>query len=286
MSNENQSKISSGPDVNLIRNLKPVVNFLFLIFVVAACASNIPSPATSTPSPFPSATFTNTPIPTSIPLPSATPTLPAVLITSGEWTKPYVALTFDMCQDPEYPAGYDAGIIDVLLRYNVPATFFMGGDWMRTHPEETRQLASNPNFELGNHSWSHPDLTKLSEEEISQQIEMTENMLFELTGKHSRLFRPPFGFYNEQVLQVIANHGMYAIQWDSVTGDPDPNFDAETILSEVKRTVRKGSIIIMHANGRGWHTAEALPSIIEYLQNRSYTLVTVSQLIGLEPIKP
>jgi peptidoglycan/xylan/chitin deacetylase (PgdA/CDA1 family) len=266
-------------------NLKPTTSFLFLLtFLVYACASNAPTPPTPTPSSTPRATFT--PIPTFTPLPSPTSTLPSILITSGEWTKPYVAITFDVCQDPAYPAGYDAGIVDVLQRYKVPATFFMGGDWMRTHPEETKALAANPNFELGNHSWGHPDLTKLSEEEIDKEIEETEDMLFQLTGRHSRLFRPPFGYYNELVLQVVARHGMYTIQWDSISGDPDPNFDAATILAEIQRTVRKGSIIIMHANGRGWHTAEALPAIIEYLQNKGYSLVTISQLIGLEPIKP
>jgi len=265
-------------------NLKPVASFLFLLtFLVYACASKAPTTTTPTPSSTPRATIT--PIPTLTPAPSPTPTLPAVLITSGEWTKPYVALTFDVCQDPEYPAGYDAGIVDVLQRYNIPATFFMGGDWMRTHPDETKKLAENPNFELGNHSWSHPNLTKLSEEEIGQEIESTEEILFQLTGRHSRLFRPPFGYFNDLVLQVIANHGMYTIQWDSVSGDPDPSFDSSTILAEVKRTVRKGSIIIMHANGRGWHTAEALPAIIEYLDVQGYTPVTVSQLLGLEPIE-
>ena len=177
-------------------------------------------------------------------------------------------------------------IVDVLQRYNTPATFFMGGDWMRSHPNETMLLAANPNFELGNHSWSHPDFTQLSEEKIGQEIEMTEDMLFQLTGRHSRLFRLPSGLYNEQTLPIIAQHGMYTIQWDSVTGDPDPNFDAATILAEVERTVRDGSIVIMHGNGRGWHTAEALPLIIDYLLGRGYTLVTVSQLIGLEPLPP
>lgn len=194
-----------------------------------------------------------------------------------------MALTFDVCQDPLYPAGYDAALVDVLRRYEIPATFFMGGDWMRTHPEETRQLASIPNFELGNHSWSHADFTTLTAEEMAQELGMTEDLLFQLSGKHSRLFRPPFGTYNDLSLQVTAEHGLYTILWDSVTGDPDPTFDAPTILAEVQRTVRKGSIIIMHANGRGWHTAEALPSVIEYLQNQGFILVTVSQLIGLEP---
>jgi peptidoglycan/xylan/chitin deacetylase (PgdA/CDA1 family) len=90
--------------------------------------------------------------------------------------------------------------------------------------------------------------------------------------------------YNESTLQVVASRGLYTIQWDSVTGDPDPTFDAATILSEVQRTVQNGSIIIMHGNGRGWHTAEALPLVIDYLKDKGYTLVTVSQLIGLEPL--
>lgn len=157
---------------------------------------------------------------------------------------------------------------------------------MRTHPEETKLLAANPKFELGNHSWSHPDFTKLSEEEMDQEIDKTEEMLFQLTGKHSRLFRLPSGSYNDQILHVIARHGLYTIQWDSVSGDPDPNFDAATILAEVQRTVQKGSIIIMHGNGRGYHTAEALPSIIDYLHGKGYTLVTVPQLIGLDPLPP
>lgn len=257
---------------------------LLSLLFLAACTFNAQTAATPTFLPSPSATLTNTPIPTSTTTPYLTPTPPAVLINSGDWTQPYVALTFDMCQDPLYPAGFDAAIVDILQRNNIPTTFFMGGDWMRTHPDETTLLAANPNFELGNHSWSHADFTQLNEEQIGQEIEMTEDILFQLTGRHSRLFRLPSGLYNEQTLSIIAKHGLYTIQWDSVTGDPDPTFDAATILAEVQRTVRDGSIIIMHGNGRGWHTAEALPLIIDYLHRKGYTLVTVSQLIGLDPL--
>ena len=215
------------------------------------------------------------------------PVLPPVsvsFITNGSRDFPYVALTFDLCQDPQYPAQFDAGIVNALQQYNVPATFFVGGDWIRTHPEETKLLAANPLFELGNHSWSHPDLRALSDEEISQQIVLTQDLLYRLTGRESHLFRLPSGFSNDLALQVIARHGLYTIQWDVVTGDPDPNFDAETLQRAVREGAQNGSIIIMHANGRGWHTAEALPGIIEYLQSQGYTLVTVSQLIGLEPL--
>src|SRR5690242_9415587 len=73
-------------------------------------------------------------------LPSATPTLAPSFITNGGRSEPYVALTFDLCQIPEYPAGFDKGIVNVLEQYDVPATFFLGGDWMRTHQNETLLL--------------------------------------------------------------------------------------------------------------------------------------------------
>ncbi len=160
----------------------------------------------------------------------------------------------------------------------------MGGDWMRTHVDETRLLASNPKFELGNHSWSHPDFPGLSEEAMSKQILKTENLLYQLTGRQARLFRLPAGLYDDLTLSVVAWRGLYTIQWDVETGDPDPTIDAERLNWAVRTRVQNGSIIIMHANGRGWHTAEALPGIIEYLEGQGYTLVTVSQLLGLEPM--
>jgi peptidoglycan/xylan/chitin deacetylase (PgdA/CDA1 family) len=217
------------------------------------------------------------------------PTLPHLgveFIYHGDREKALVALTFDVCQKPEYPAWFDEGILNVLELYDVPATFFMGGDWMRTHPQETVRLAQNPNFELGNHSWSHPDLPDLDETQISQEIIKTQEMLYELTGRQSRLFRLPSGLYNDLTLSVIAWQGLYTIQWDVETGDPDPTIDAARMNKAVRERVKNGSIIIMHANGRGWHTAEALPEMIETLRGMGFTLVTVSQLLGLEPAAP
>lgn len=238
------------------------------------------------------ATLTSLPVtpsetPTETPRPDFAPTLPHTdvhFVYNGDRSLPYVALTFDLCQKPEYPAWFDQGIYDVLTRYDVPATFFMGGDWMRTHMDETNLLASNPKFELGNHSWSHPDLPGLSEATISAEIVKTQDMLYKLTGRQAKLFRLPAGLYDDLTLSVIAWNGLYTIQWDVETGDPDPTIDADRMNWAVRERVQNGSIIIMHANGRGWHTAQALPEMIEYLQSQGYTLVTVSQLLGLEPI--
>jgi peptidoglycan/xylan/chitin deacetylase (PgdA/CDA1 family) len=245
--------------------------------------------ATSTETVTPTQTATPTPseTPTVTPNPNIAPTLSAIpiqFIYHGDRANPYVALTFDLCQTLDAPAGFDANIINTLIQYDVPATFFMGGDWMRTHPDETILLAANPGFELGNHSWDHPDMRKLKDADVSAQIISTQDMLYKLTGRVSHLFRLPFGDSNEQVLNLIAQQGLYTIQWDVETGDPDPNFDAATINKAVRQSVQNGSIIIMHANGRGWHTAEALPQMIDYLQSQGFTLVTVSQLLGLESI--
>jgi peptidoglycan-N-acetylglucosamine deacetylase len=255
-----------------------------------------PTPAetrlTPTPAPAATATATLTPSATPTPEPTATHTpivtprpVRAELITHGSRELPYVALTFDLCQKPEYPAGFDQGIVEALLAADAPATFFMGGDWARTHPAEARQLATYVQFEIGNHSWTHPDLIDLkTAAEISEQVTWAQTLIHSFTGRTPRLFRLPAGLYNDGVLRVIAQAGLYTIQWDVVTADPVPDNQADNINRIVREQVQNGSIIIMHANGRGWHTAEALPEMIRYLREQGYTLVTVSQLLGLEPL--
>ncbi|HEX2997073.1 MAG TPA: polysaccharide deacetylase family protein [Anaerolineales bacterium] len=280
--------------------LVALIIFFFLGACVPAATPVILHPITPSQTASPTPTATSTPTSTVTPLPvtpfvtptetlrpNIAPTLPHAevrFILHGDRDKPYVALTFDLCQKPELPAWFDQGIYDTLIKYDVPATLFMGGDWMRTHSEETKLLASNPKFELGNHSWSHPDLPGLSEEIISKEIIKTQNLLYQLTGRQAKLFRPPAGLYDDLTLSVIAWNGLYTIQWDVETGDPDPTIDAERMNWAVRERVQNGSIIIMHANGRGWHTAEALPEMIEYLRGEGYILVTVSQLLGLEPV--
>lgn len=264
-----------------------------LLLLISACATATPPKATETPTATlsPTETITPTPAPTgtatSTPNPNIAPTLVPIavnFVTSGSREKAYVALTFDLCQIPEYPASFTSQIPETLQHYNVPATFFLGGDWMRTHPNETLLLAANPRFELGNHSWSHPDFRTLGDAEIGEEIVKAQDMLYKLTGRESHLFRLPYGYASDAALSVIAAHGLTTIQWDTETGDPDPNLQAEDIQRAVREGAQNGSIVIMHANGRGWHTAEALPGIIEYLQSKGYTLVTVSQLLGLEPM--
>jgi peptidoglycan/xylan/chitin deacetylase (PgdA/CDA1 family) len=224
---------------------------------------------------------------TAVSMPSGWQALPPLplssqgLLTNGDRSEYKVALTFDLCQRNDELTEYDTEIIRILNEAQAPATFFAGGLWMRDHEAQTRELAGNPLFELGNHSWSHQDFSAISSEEMLEEIVRTQQYMQGLLGYQTKLFRLPFGTYTDDALRVIGETGLYTIQWDAVSGDPDPDIDAQEMTGWVLQQVQPGSIIIMHANGRGWHTAEALPAIIQSLREQGYSLVTVSDLLKL-----
>jgi peptidoglycan/xylan/chitin deacetylase (PgdA/CDA1 family) len=203
--------------------------------------------------------------------------------THGDRSRPYIALTFDACQSTNQPAGYDEAIIQILTQTGTPATLFLGGLWMQRHPAQTRALAANPLFELGNHSWSHADFSHLTAEEID--LERTQKSMLRLTGREPTLFRFPYDVDTPEALAVVSRHGLRAISGDILSGDPDPNISARAMVKAITSQVQNGSIVIMHMNSWGWHTAEALPAVIRQLRQQGYTLVTVSQLLELDPAK-
>ena len=208
--------------------------------------------------------------------PPLPPVVPQV-ITHGSRAAKVVALTFDACQT-RHPSGYDAKIISILRATRTPATLVLGGRWMETHPAATRSLAADPLFEIGNHSYLHPHMTKITLAQAHQELQQTQDVMYQLTGKQGVLFRPPYGEYDPALVREAARMGLKTLTWEVVTGDPDKNIKAPAIVRTVLTRARPGSVVIMHMNGRGWHTAEALPAVIRGLRKRGYRLVTVSQL--------
>jgi peptidoglycan/xylan/chitin deacetylase (PgdA/CDA1 family) len=287
--------------------------FLFLALSLGGCspgagprspilAADTPGSGKSKPSPAvtqePASTLTveltSTWTPSMTVTPSATPT-PAVwqplpplpeeergLCTHGDRSQKWVALTFDCCQKAGDLAGFDQDIVDVLDQNQIPATFFLGGLWMRDHVDATQLLDENPLFEIGNHSWSHRDFPGLTRAEMEEEILKTQELMYELLGYQTRLFRFPSGEYTADALDVVADLGMYAVQWDVVSGDPVGSITPEHLRDWVLQQVEPGSIIIFHANERGWHTAEALPDIIHRLKEDGYRFVKVSDLLEIE----
>ncbi len=211
------------------------------------------------------------------------PALPPVrpqLITQGSPQRgKRIALTFDACQTAK-PAGFDARIVQILRRTHTPATLCLGGRWMETHPAVTRDLGRDPLFELGSHSYLHPHMTQVSPARMRAEMQRTQDIMYTLTGHQGVLFRPPYGEYDARVEQAAAGLGLRTLTWSLVTGDPDPHVTAPRIVRAVLAQARPGAIVIMHVNGRGWHTAQALPLLIPALRARGYTFVTVSQMMG------
>jgi peptidoglycan-N-acetylglucosamine deacetylase len=217
-----------------------------------------------------------------------------------------VALTFDLCEQSHEIAGYQGGIVDYLRKEKVKATFFAGGKWMMTHRERTQQLMSDPLFEMGNHTWTHRNLRLLRGSALASEIgstqlayeqvreELTARQCLGLDGRRPAdqsaairlsLFRFPFGACDVQSLEAVGEAGLRAIQWDVSSGDPWPGQTAQRMAKAVLDSVTPGSIVLFHANGRGWHTPTAIRAIVAVLRAKGYGFVTVSELLASgEPV--
>ncbi|RKZ75634.1 MAG: polysaccharide deacetylase [Gammaproteobacteria bacterium] len=215
--------------------------------------------------------------------------------------KKIVALTFDLCERTKEKTGYDAAIVNYLRKHGIKATFYAGGKWMHSHPDKAMQLMADPRFEIGNHAWTHGNMRVLRGREMENQILWTQGqyevlrrqLMSQLETRQCPVpvsemnkippvpltFRFPYGTCNANSLQALADYGLPAVQWDVVTGDPSRKQSAKAIARTVLRNVKPGSIIIAHANGRGYNTAKALPLFIPELRRRGYQFVTVSELL-------
>ena len=210
-----------------------------------------------------------------------------------------IALTFDLCEQRGEVAGYDGAIFDTLRRENVKATLFAGGKWLRSHAGRAEQLLTDPLFEFANHSATHRNLRLLSPSDAHDEIVAPERDFAlvrdilvnrqctksvganaDAIQKDLKLFRFPFGACNRATLDAANNAGYLAIQWSLSPGDPDPHQSARAIAATVLQRIRPGDIVIMHANGRGWNSAKALPDLIAKLKQRGFTFLTVSELIA------
>jgi peptidoglycan/xylan/chitin deacetylase (PgdA/CDA1 family) len=206
------------------------------------------------------------------------PPLPPTLVEHGPRDARRIALTFDACSS--LAAGYESRITDILIRTHTPATVFLGGKWMLREQAHVRELAALPFLELGLHGYTHPHLTRVPDARILEELALDEQILFALTGRRADIYRPPFGEWDDRVLRVTASLGYLTVNFDAASGDADPRATAPKLIDWVPRIVKPGSIVVMHINGRGWHTAEALEELITTLRRKGYELVTVSELLG------
>ena len=127
-----------------------------------------------------------------------------------------------------------------------------------------------------NHSDSHPHMTQISEDKMKQEIEKCNNKIKNITGVEPVLFRPPYGDYNNSVVGVVRNMGMYTVQW-SVDSLDWKDLSAQAIYERVTKKIEPGSIVLFHNAAK--NTPDALPMILNYLKQNEYKVIPVSQLI-------
>ena len=194
-------------------------------------------------------------------------------IYSVETDKPRVALSFDAAWGNEDTQT----LLDILASHNVKATFFMTGGWVDSYPDDVKAIAA-AGHDLGNHSQNHPQMSTLSASECEAELTQVHEKVRALTGIEMKLFRPPYGDYNNQLMDVAGGLGYHVIQWNVDSLDWK-DYGADDIVSRVlnHKNLCNGSIILMHNGAK--YTKAALDRVITGLQEKGYEIVPVSQLI-------
>ena len=176
-----------------------------------------------------------------------------------------VALTFD-----DGPSFYTEGLLDTLKEHNVKATFFVLGTQVRIQ-SETVQRMFREGHQIGNHTWDHPNLTRMSDDQIREQLQQTDNLIAQIIGESTPFMRPPYGAYNDNVL---AASGLPIIFW-SVDPLDWKDRDAATVAARIV-DAPAGAIILSHDIHKS--TVDAVPAIIAALKSRGIHMVTVTKL--------
>lgn len=184
-----------------------------------------------------------------------------------------VAISFDAA----WGADDTSTLLDILDKNDVKATFFLCGYWVDKYPEEVKMIYDG-GHDIGNHSDTHPHSNQLSLEQNKNEIQQVHKKVKDLLGYEMNLYRPPFGEYNNTVLNAAKECNYYAIQWDIDSLDWK-EYGVQKEISQVldNKKLSNGSIILFHNDAK--YTPDALDTIIKGLKEKGYEVVPVSQLI-------
>ena len=201
----------------------------------------------------------------------------SVTVSNGSRSQKLLALTFD---DGPNPA-HTPRLLDMLRRRNVKATFYVIGERAANHPDIIRRIVTE-GHEVGNHTWTHPNLKKLSDEAVRRELNKTRDAIVGACGVQPRTMRPPYGaMYQKQREWVYREYGYPTVMWDVDPLDwkkPGSNVVAQRLISGA----RNGSILLVHdLHGS---SVDAIPQTIDTLLRQGYQFVTVSQLIAQKSV--
>ena len=193
-----------------------------------------------------------------------------------------IYLTFD--------CGYENGntplILDVLKKHEVPAIFFVTGHFMETNPELVKRMVDEGHI-IGNHTYHHPDLAKVSKEKFNEELQLIEDKYTEITGKEMvRFLRPPEGHFNQQMLDWAKERGYITLLWSLAYMDwnVDQQKGADYAYDQILARMHPGAIILMHSISKD--NAECLDKLIPELRNEGYEFRSVQYLLTRDMPEP
>ncbi len=192
----------------------------------------------------------------------------------GDTSKKEVYLTFDN----GYENGYTAPILDVLKEKKVPAIFFVTGHYVESQPELLKRMVQEGHL-IGNHSWSHPDMTQLSEARIAEELDKVKKAVANLTGQQDmRYLRPPRGIFDERLLATSSKLGYTNVYWSIAYADWDTKQirGAQYAYDKVMSQLHPGAVILLHSVSKD--NAEALGRIIDDARQQGYEFKSLDEL--------
>ena len=182
-----------------------------------------------------------------------------------------VAISFDAA----WGADKTREIMFICDSYGIKATFFLVGFWIEKYPDMVKEIYNN-GFEIGIHSNTHPDMTKLSKSEIREELTINIQLIENLTGFRPKLFRPPYGYYNNNLIDVCEELGLSCIEW-SVDSLDWKGLTAGEIAGRVTSKAEKGSIVLFHNNSD--NIIDGLKLVLEYFKCNKTQVVPIGELI-------
>lgn len=207
------------------------------------------------------------------------PRIPNIVFHHGPSNKKLAALTFDDGPDVHYTTE----ILKILKQHGIKATFFIVGSRAEAHPEMVKRIHEEGHA-IGNHTWDHPNLKKITMTQIKSEVDRTDRLLTSLIGYKPHIFRPPYGFANASDIKELGRLGYKVIDWSVDTRDW-AGTPPDRIIEYVHKEATPGAIVLEHCAG-GRHekldnTIEALPRIISYFKERGYRFVTIPELLHI-----
>jgi delta-lactam-biosynthetic de-N-acetylase len=203
---------------------------------------------------------------------------PEVII-HGDRNKKHVTFTFDGGEGNQSAEA----ILHVLAKHHVTGTFFLTGKWIGRNQDMVKRMKAE-GHEIYNHSFDHPHFTELNTEEIATQLRRTDIIFEALTGSSTRpYFRPPYGDYDERIVQVAAREGYHTVMWTADAGDwmESEGYTADHVRARIMAAVQPGAIILMHIGDT--ITGSILDEVFTTLEAQGYQLTSLSQAVPTTP---